>query len=114
VSRVWRFTADADNYDAATNTLSATVTKILNLPKKMADQDDEIVDQDAAVVFSSTTKVFDRSGKRVPREVKYDTLLDDADAVSITGKMLKPSKWQKDEDGEPVTTIRAKRVTIVR
>jgi hypothetical protein len=30
----------------------------------------------------------------------------------VTGKMLPQSKWNKDEDGSAVTTIRAKRVTI--
>ena len=113
LSRVWRFTGDADNYDADTNILNMTVTKVLNLPKKMADQDDEIVDQDAYVVFSATTKVFDQNGKRLSRESKYDNALDNAKSVKIAGKIMPPKKWQKDEDDTPVTTIRAKQVTIV-
>jgi hypothetical protein len=112
LSRVWRFNADADGYDSASNTLSATVTKILNLPKRFGAQDDDIVDQDAHVLFGAQTKVFDAKGHRVPREASYDSLLDDADKVLVAGKILPPSKWQKDEDGQPVTTIRAKRVTI--
>jgi hypothetical protein len=31
----------------------------------------------------------------------------------VQGKMLAPSKWRKDEDGEPVPTIRAKKVFIL-
>jgi len=113
LSHVWRFTGDADSYDADANILNMTVTKVLNLPKKMADQDDEIVDQDAYVVFSATTKVFDKNGKRLARESKYDNALDDATSVKVAGKMMPPKKWQNDEDGNPVTTIRAKQVTIV-
>jgi hypothetical protein len=111
LSRVWRFTAEADSYDAAKNVLNVTVTKIVNLPKKFANQDDEIVDQDAYVIFSASTKVYS-GGKRVPKEQRYDALLDNADTVLVAGKMIPPAKWQKDEDDTPVTTIRAKRVSI--
>jgi hypothetical protein len=112
LSRVWRFTAEADNYDAGSDTLSATISKVLNLPKRFGDQDDEIVDQDAHVLIGPQTKVFDAAGKRLARESLYDGALDNADSVLIAGKVLPPAKWQKDEDGQPVTTIRAKRVKI--
>jgi hypothetical protein len=109
---VWRFGADVDSYDAATNTLNVTVSKILNLPKRFKAQDDSIVDQDADVVFAKTTKVFDADGKRIRTESAYDAALDAAESVSVTGKITPQAKWNKDEDGTPVTTIRAKRVTI--
>jgi hypothetical protein len=112
LSRVWRFNADADSYDAASNTLNVTVSKVLNLPKRFKAQDDGIVDQDADVVFTKTTKVFDAQGKRLRTEGGYDAALDAADSVSVTGKITPQAKWNKDEDGSPVTTIRAKRVTI--
>jgi hypothetical protein len=112
LSRVWRFTADADSYDTASNTLNVTVNKIANLPKRFNTQDDEIVDKDADIVFSKNTKVFDADGKRLRRESGYDAALDAADTVAVTGKIAPKSKWNKDEDGTPVTTVRAKRVKI--
>jgi hypothetical protein len=112
LSRVWRFTADTDSYDAASNTLNVTVSKLLNLPKRFKAQDDGIVDQDADVIFAKTTKVFDAQGKRLRRESGYDAALDAAESVSVTGKITPQAKWNKDEDGSPVTTIRAKRVRI--
>lgn len=112
LTRVWRISADADGYDANKNRLGITVTKILNVPKAFRKLDDEIVDEDAIVVFSDTTKVYDDNGKRVPREVKYDKLLDDAESVSVKGTIVDPSKWQKNDDGNPVTTIRAKSVKV--
>jgi hypothetical protein len=112
VSRVWRFSADADSYDGASNTLNVTVTKIFNLPKRFNSQDNDIVDQDADVIFTKKTKVYDAAGKRVRTEGRYDVALDDAESVSVTGKIIPQSKWNKDEDDSPVTTIRAKRVTI--
>lgn len=112
LNKVWRFTADADSYDAASNTLNCTITKILNLPKRFRNQDDDIVDADAFVLFSATTKVFDNHGRRVRLETRYDGLLDDADSVKVVGKVIPPRKWKKDEDDTPAPTIRAKRVTI--
>jgi hypothetical protein len=112
LSRVWRFDADVDGYDAASNTLNVTVSKILNLPKRFKTQDDAIVDQDADVIFTKTTKVFGADGKRIRTETGYDAVLDAADSVAVTGKITPRAKWNKDEDGSPVTTIRAKRVTI--
>ena len=112
LSRVWRFNADVDGYDAASNTLDVTVGKILNLPKRFKAQDDGIVDQDADVIFTKATKVFDGHGRRLRSESGYDAALDVAESVSVTGKITPQAKWNKDEDGSPVTTIRAKRVTI--
>jgi hypothetical protein len=112
VSRVWRFAADADSYDAASNTLNVTVTKMVNLPKRFNAQDDSIIDRDADVIFTKKTKVYDDKGKRLRVENSYDAALDDAESVAVTGKITPPSKWNKDEDGTPVTTVRAKRVTI--
>lgn len=112
LSRVWRLTAEADSYDTAGNVLNVTITKMLNVPRAFRSQDDEIVDQDAYVLFTAKTKVFDRNGRRLSRERAYDNALDNADSVTIAGKLVKPSKWEKDEDDNPVTTIRAKRVTI--
>jgi hypothetical protein len=112
LSRVWRFTADADSYDASSNTLNVTVSKILNVPKRFKAQDDSIVDNDADVVFTKNTKVYDADGKRIRTETGYDAALDAAESVSVTGKIAPQAKWNKDEDGSPVTTVRAKRVKI--
>jgi hypothetical protein len=112
VRRVWRFNADADSYDASTNTLNVTMSKILNLPKRFHAQDDDIVDQDADIVFTKKTKVYDDEGKRLRTESSYNVALDAARSVSVTGKITPQAKWNKDEDGSPVTTVRAKRVTI--
>ena len=112
LSRVWRFNGDADNYDAAKNVLNMTITKVLNLPKRFGSQDDDIVDQDAYVVFGEHTKVFDKHGDQLPRESQYNHALDVARTVKVSGKIMPTKKWQKDEDDQPVTTIRAKQVTI--
>jgi hypothetical protein len=112
LSRVWRFKADADSYDASSNTLNVTVDKILNLPKRFKAQDDAIVDQDADVIFTKTTKVFDADGRRLRVESGYDAALDAAGSVVATAKIIPPAKWHKDEDGSPITTLRAKRVRI--
>lgn len=105
LNRVWKFDAEVDSYEEGK--LSVTVAKILNLPKKFKTQDDELLDQDALALMAKSVRVF-KGGERVAQ-----SSLEDAEHVRVQGKLLKPDKWQKDEDGTPVTTIRAKKVFIV-
>ncbi|HEY3019377.1 MAG TPA: hypothetical protein VGJ32_04250 [Solirubrobacteraceae bacterium] len=107
LNRVWRFAGSADSFEDGK--LGMTLEKVLNVPKRFAAQDDDLLDEDAIVLVGKSTKVFDKSGDRVPASA-----LADADDVRVQGKLLPPRKWQTDEDDQPVTTIRAKRVTIVR
>lgn len=101
--RVWKFVGAVDGYEAGK--LSVTIEKVLNLPKKFRDQDDALVDEDALVLVDTARVYEDR--ERVSRSA-----LEDAEDVRVHGKLLPESKWQKDEDGEPVPTIRAKKVYI--
>jgi len=105
INRVWKFRGSASSFE--TGVLNITVEKILNLPRKFRDQDDDVLDQDAFVLIGSKTKIFGADGKRVPQSA-----LEDADAVVVEGKLLKPEKWREDEDETPVVTIRAKRIHI--
>lgn len=105
LSRVWKFVGEVDGYDDGK--LSITVGKILNLPKKFADEKDAVVDEDALVLVSNA-RIYDKNNKKAK---KAD--LEDAENVRVQGKMLPEAKWQKDEDGTPVTTIRAKKIYIL-
>jgi len=106
-ARVLVFRADADGYDSGR--LSITVRRITGLTKALKEDFNDAVDeQDGIVLVGKTVKVVDRKG----RKLKHSAL-DDADSVSVTGKLLRPSQWKDDEDGNPVPTIRAKRITVV-
>lgn len=107
LNRVWKFNGEIDSYE--TGKLSITVSRILNLPKKFATQDDELVDEDAIVLVNSKVRIYDEKGKRLRQRA-----LSDADeSVRVAGKLLPPNKWEKDEDGQPVTTIRAKKIYLL-
>ena len=105
LNRVWKFDAEVDSFEDGK--LSVTIAKILNLPKKFKTQDDELLDQDALALMGKSVRVY-KDGERVAQ-----SSLEDAEHVRVQGKLLKPDKWQEDEDGTPVTTIRAKKVFIV-
>jgi hypothetical protein len=105
INRVWKFRGSSSSFDSGV--LNMTVEKILNLPRKFRDQDDDVLDQDAYVLVNSKTKIFDADGHRVAQSA-----LDDADSVVVEGKLLRPAKWKQDEDDTPVITIRAKRIHI--
>lgn len=104
LNRVWKFHV---GIDAATEgKLGVTIERVLNLPKRFASQDDELIDQDAIVLIGSGLRVF-RGNERVPLSE-----LKDANEARIQGKLLPPQKWANDEDDQPVPTIRAKKAFL--
>jgi hypothetical protein len=105
INRVWKFEVSVDGY--ASGKLHVTIGRILNLPSRFRTQDDEIVDESAIVLVSSSVRVYE-DGRRVG-----NANLDDADGTAkIHGKLLRPDKWQEDEDGEKVPTIRARKIYL--
>jgi hypothetical protein len=107
--RVWRFNVEADGYDAENHVLSATVVRVLGGAPRRARR--ALVDVSANVLVTATTRIIDGDGHRVTGDA-IATALDDADLAQVTGKLLPRSSWQNDEDGEPVPTVRAKRIRV--
>jgi hypothetical protein len=107
-SGVLVFKATADGF--ATGRLAVTLSDVGGVTKKLgADVRDALDDQDAIVLVSKTIKVRDSKGRKLTLSA-----LDDADTVTIRGKLLRPSQWRADEDGTKVPTIRAKRIVVTR
>lgn len=105
LNRVWKFGVEIDGADDGT--LEVTIGKVMNLPKRLRAQDDELVDEAALVLFDKKVRVYD-NGKRV-----RSANLDEADGNAVVhGKLLPPKKWRKDADGEPVPTIRARKIYL--
>src|SRR5439155_21453092 len=89
--------------------LSMTLAKVLNVPKRFANQDDDrVLDEDAIVVVGATTKVFDKGGHGAPRPSWLTPTTSASRASSCPRRSARP-----DEEDQPVTTIRAKRITIL-
>jgi hypothetical protein len=105
LTRVWKFEVEFDSAEAGV--LNVTIGKVLNLPKRLKDQDDALVDEAAVVLFDRKTRVYE-NGRRT-RESNFDEVEGN---VRVYGKLSPPSKWQKDEDGTPVPTIRARKIYL--
>jgi hypothetical protein len=108
LSRVYSFAADADGY--AGGELAITIHRIDGLSKAIRGAVNEAVDeQDGLALCGKFCRVVNRKGKRLKPKA-----LNHADRVVIKGKMLASSAWHQDEDGNPVPTVRAKRIVVVR
>jgi hypothetical protein len=105
-NRVWKFGGSANGFD--NGQLSMTLEKVFNLPRRFRSQDDDMIDQDSIVLVSDKTRIRTSDGHKATTAD-----LDNADDVRVEGKLVPPKKWVTDEDGTPVTTIRARRVIIV-
>ena len=110
LNRVWRIGGQADGYEAGV--LSMTIGKVFSLPRRWRKFGRGLVDSDARVLVAPSVKVFD--GRKAVPERREAEILADADRVRVQGKLLPAAKWLEDEDGEPVPTIRAKRVYVTR
>ncbi|HEX7300991.1 MAG TPA: hypothetical protein VF257_18485 [Solirubrobacteraceae bacterium] len=109
LNRVWRIAGSAGGFEDGV--LDFTADRFVKLPRRFASQDDAVVGEDARVLVSPRTRVFDADHHRLTGDAMA-TALDDADAVVVVGKLLRPAKWQQDEDGTPVPTLRAKKIIV--
>jgi hypothetical protein len=109
LNRVWRIAGEADGFE--NGVLDFTADRFFKLPRRFAKQDDAIVGEDSRVLVSERTRVFDANHQRLTGDAAASAL-DDADQVVVVGKLLPRAKWQQDEDGTPVPTLRAKKILI--
>src|SRR4051794_23202687 len=109
--RTWRMGASVDNFDAGV--LSATVDRVLKLPRSMRAVRSALSEFDAAILVGDRTRVSGKRGRRLGKAA-VAAALDGADQVVVTGKVLAPKSWRTDEDGTPLLTVRAKRIQIKR
>jgi hypothetical protein len=109
LNRVWRIAGSADGFDDGV--LDFTAARFMKLPRRFADQDDDIVGEDSRVLVTPRTRVLDADHHRLTAD-DAASALDDADRVVVLAKLLPQARWLEDEDGEQVPTLRAKRVII--
>ena len=106
--RVWKFRVEIEDV-AGPGELRVTFGHVLNLPKGMKAQDDDLTGAAGIAVLRGGLQVRRSNGKPGPMG---DIAKLKGDAV-ITGKMLPRSRWKKDRDGKAVPTIHVRVVTLL-
>ena len=109
--RIWRVGGEADGYDADRKALSVVVDQIGGLPRRQARRLKAALAQ-LDVLVGAKTRVVDADGHRVTGDAIADAL-DNADTVTVTGKLAPRTAWTKDEDGDLVPALRALRIKIL-
>jgi hypothetical protein len=109
LNRVWRISGEANGF--ADGVLDFTAARFRALPTRWSHQDDAIVGIDSRVLVGARTRVYDADHHRLAAGDVADALDAAADVV-VVGKVVPKAKWQQDEDGTPVPTLRAKQVLI--
>ena len=105
INRIWKFNVSVDGYESGK--LQVTIESILNLPRRFRTQDDDIVDESAIVLVSGSVRVYEDGHRVSVSELEH------ADGnAKVHGKLLRPDKWQEDEDGEKVPTLRARKIYL--
>ncbi len=107
-NRIWKFKGSVNEVDGYRHLLNFNLESMPGLPQRFAAQDDAILDQDMIARFRRSTRIYDPEGHRADPGDLYS-----AGQVVVSGKLLAQSAWLKGEDGSPIPTVRARRITIV-
>jgi len=109
LNRVWRIGGSANGFEDGV--LDFTLDRFFKLPRRFSTQDDALVGEDSRVLVAAHTRVFDADHHRLTGD-DAAAALDAADRVVAFAKLVPQAKWQQDEDGTPVPTLRAKKIVI--
>lgn len=116
--RTWRFGGDATSF--GDGILTMTVTSPPRVPARFREQASRFLGLEVAVVLGRRTDVVSarrarrssRGGRRGGNRRMSPRALRRAGRVQVQGKLLPPSRWRQDANGQRIPTIRASRVTI--
>jgi hypothetical protein len=105
-----KMSVDASTDGLDQNTLPISIEAICGLRKSFDKQAGGLAGSDGVVVITSRTSVW-KDGQRLPPDSKL-VELDGADTVTLRARLAPQKTWQADEDGNPVPTFTAARITI--
>ena len=101
--------ADADGLDDSGN-LPISINQVCDVPKSLATEALQIAGGDGVAVIGPGTQVF-QAGKLLQGQAAT-TAVAGADTVAIRARLKHPGEWGQDDEGNPVPTFTASRITI--
>jgi Ca2+-binding RTX toxin-like protein len=102
-------TASADGMTG--NELPISIEEVCDVPQALATEAAQLVGGDGVALISPATTVFDAAGQQLTGAAAT-TALAGADTVVLKARLLAPSEWRQDEDGQPVPTFSVSRADI--
>jgi hemolysin type calcium-binding protein len=102
-------TASADGMTG--NELPISIEEVCDVPQALATEAAQLVGGDGVALVSPATTVFDVAGQQLTGDAAT-TALAGADTVVLKARLLPPSGWRQDEDGQPVPTFSVSRADI--
>jgi Ca2+-binding RTX toxin-like protein len=102
-------TASADGMTG--NELPISIEEVCDVPQALATEAAQLVGGDGVALISPATTVLDAAGQQLTGAAAT-TALAGADTVVLKARLLAPSEWRQDEDGQPVPTFSVSRADI--
>jgi Ca2+-binding RTX toxin-like protein len=90
--------------------LPISIEEVCDVPKSLAKEAAQLVGGDGVAIVGPGTRVF--MGGSLLQGQAATTALADLDSVSLRARLKRPGNWARDEDGTPVPTFGASRITI--
>lgn len=89
------------------NVMNLDVRRLEHAPRRFRDEGVRLTRLDAYVIVPDRVVITDVDGRRIGfTDLSVD------DRVKVVGKFLRPSKWMRDEIGEPTPTLLARRIKV--
>ena len=116
--RTWRFGGDATSF--GDGVLTMIIGSAPRVPARFREQAGRLVGLEVAVLVGRRTRLVSprsargssRRGRRGSARRVAIRALQRAGRVRVEGKLLHPSRWRQDANGQRIPTIRATKVTI--
>jgi hypothetical protein len=90
--------------------LPVSIEDVCRVPRRLKTQGQQLSGTDGVALVSSATRVV--KDHRALTGTERTDELGGADTATIIGRLLRPRRWRQDDDGEPIPTFNARRVTI--
>lgn len=116
--RAWRFGGEATGF--GDGVLTIRVGSAPRVPARFREQAGRLVGLEAAVLVGRRTDVVSarrarrssRGGRRGSARRVSQRSLRRAGRVQVQGKLLPPSRWRQDANGQRIPTVRATKITL--
>jgi hypothetical protein len=92
------------------NQLPISIEEVCDVPKSLTNQAAQLAGGEGVAVVGDDTKVF--QGGQLLQGPAATTALAGADSVTLRARLKRRATWAQDEDGNPVPTFAASRITI--
>jgi hypothetical protein len=104
----FKLDASTDGFEG--DQLPISIETVCRVPRALAPQAGQLSGNDGLAKLTDRTRVF--KGRTQLEGDEARRAVEGADTVTLNGRLRRPARWGEDEDGEPLPTFKARKITV--